>query len=244
MQIEIVSDLHLTFDEDQGTAYLASLIPKDETQVLILAGDMGEFPWWLQARQQLDMVCRLYPHVIFVAGNHDYYGTTLDDGDVRFRDLEEQIENFHVLEQEVMEIDGVKFAGCSLWFREDPLGHLYEPWMSDFSSIDDFKPEVFYRNGESKRFLRQIPSDTDVVITHHLPTYMSVQEEYVDDFCNRFFLCEIDAIILDRAPKVWIHGHTHFSLDYYLGNTRIVCNPRGYPGENRDGPYAPLIVEI
>jgi hypothetical protein len=35
-------------------------------------------------------------------------------------------------------------------------------------------------------------------------------------------------LILKYKPALWIHGHTHSSVDTYVGGTRIVCNPRGY----------------
>jgi hypothetical protein len=46
---------------------------------------------------------------------------------------------------------------------------------------------------------------------------------------------------------LWVHGHTHSSFDYKLGKTRIICNPRGYPGTFGDmgNDFNPnLIVEI
>ncbi len=244
MQIEIVSDIHLTCDKDHGVDYLTSLIPEDETRVLVLAGDVGESGWWLRAKQYLDILCSNYPHVLYVAGNHDYYGTTLPEGDKRFRELDNLIENFHFVEREIFELDGKKFAGCSLWFREDPKSFLYERWMCDFREIHDFKPAVYDRNEESVEFLKyDVPEDTDVVVTHHMPSQLSVHKKYAGDPCNRFFLCSVDDVILDLQPKLWVHGHTHFSCDYHMGATRVVCNPRGYPGEN-SGPYAPVIVEI
>jgi predicted phosphodiesterase len=245
MKIEIVSDIHLTHDEDHGVDYLTSLIPEEGTQVLVLAGDVGEFHWWQGAKQYLDIICNNYPHVLYVAGNHDYYGTTLPEGDKRFRELDNLIENFHFAEQEVFELDGKKFACCSLWFKEDPKSFLYEKWMNDFRVIQDFKPEVYERNEDSVEFLRyDIPQDTDVVVTHHMPSQLSVHRKYAGDPCNRFFLCSVDDVILDLQPKLWVHGHTHLPCNYYMGDTRVVCNPRGYPGERRDGPYKPVIVEI
>jgi len=32
------------------------------------------------------------------------------------------------------------------------------------------------------------------------------------------------------APRYWLHGHVHKSLNYVIGDTRVICNPRGYPG--------------
>ncbi len=244
MQIEIISDIHLTHDKDHGTDFLTSLIPQDGTQVLVVAGDVGEFHWWLRAKQYLDILCANYPHVLYVAGNHDYYGTSFSEGDARFREIDALNDNFHFIEREVFELDGVKFAGCSLWFTEDSKSFLYERWMNDFRMIHDFKPGVYDRNQESIDFLRyDIPQDTDVVITHHMPSYFSVNAKYTNDACNRFFLCELDEVILDLQPKYWIHGHTHVACDYHLGDTRVVCNPRGYPREN-PGPYRPVVLQV
>jgi hypothetical protein len=34
---------------------------------------------------------------------------------------------------------------------------------------------------------------------------------------------------MDRPQiKLWTHGHTHELFDYMIGDTRVVCNPRGY----------------
>jgi hypothetical protein len=34
------------------------------------------------------------------------------------------------------------------------------------------------------------------------------------------------------------------AFDYYIGKTRVICNPKGYQGENTDGFKDNLIVEI
>jgi hypothetical protein len=93
--------------------------------------------------------------------------------------------------------------------------------------------------------LRKLPP-TDVVITHHMPSALSVHEKYTDDALNLFFLCEMDDVILDLKPKLWIHGHTHVPFDYKLGDTRVLCNPKGYPRERTDlvGNYGPVTVEL
>jgi predicted phosphodiesterase len=70
-----------------------------------------------------------------------------------------------------------------------------------------------------------------VVMTHHAPSALSLRGEgrqFFDlDYCyasNLDALCEGNA-----APSTWIHGHVHHNRDYQIGNTRVVCNPRGYP---------------
>ena len=61
-----------------------------------------------------------------------------------------------------------------------------------------------------------------------------------------------DDILL--GARLWIHGHTHDSCDYRLGDSRrsvrVVCNPRGYPvlwfkDEFENARFDPaLLVEI
>ena len=240
MKIDIISDIHLTCFKDFGTSWIEDWVPGAE--VLILAGDVGEFHWWQESFDRIRALSEKYEHVLYIAGNHDYYGTTLQGGDAKFCQVEDKLPNFHFLEQKLFEIDGVKFAGCALWFKEDPSGWIYEKWMSDFAQIKHFKPAVYDRNLDSQKFLREL-QDIDVVITHHMPTQFSVHEKYAGDPCNRFFLCAVDDVILDLQPKFWIHGHTHIPFDYHLGDTRVVCNPMGYPREN-PGPYRPVTIEL
>jgi hypothetical protein len=46
-----------------------------------------------------------------------------------------------------------------------------------------------------------------------------------------------------RPPELFVHGHTHCSFDYRVGQTRVLCNPHGYGDENPD--FNPsLIVEV
>jgi len=240
VKIDIISDIHLDFYGDLGKDFVQTWTPDGE--ILVLAGDVGEYSWWKDKEHLIEVFCGKYEHVLYIAGNHDYYGTSLEKGDAYFREIESRVQNFHFLERDILELEGIKFAGCSLWFKEDPMGVFYEKMMSDFSSIQEFKRWVYYRNNLSQIFLKEL-RDIDVVITHHMPTHFSVHEKYANDPCNRFFLCEMDDVILDLKPKFWIHGHTHIPCSYQLGHTRIVCNPRGYPKEN-PGPYRPATIEL
>jgi len=66
-----------------------------------------------------------------------------------------------------------------------------------------------------------------VVITHHAPHRHSVTEEYKSDWVSAAFASELPEHFFD-VPVLWVHGHTHTSFDYRVGNCRVVCNPRGY----------------
>ena len=242
--IDVISDIHLPhIRADHGAEFVAGWVA--QSPILVLAGDVGEFHWWLRNLQHVKTLSEKYEQILFVAGNHEYYGTHFEEGDARFRAVEAQIENFRFLEKEVIEVNGIVFAGCSLWFRDNPMNQIYENWMNDFHLIKRFRHEVYKRNAESRLFLEHLRG-VDVVITHHLPSHRSIHRRFERDPLNSFFLCEMEHVIFDLHPKIWAHGHTHMPCDYILGDTRVVCNPKGYPRErytdNED--YGPLTVEI
>lgn len=71
-----------------------------------------------------------------------------------------------------------------------------------------------------------------VVVTHHAPTPLSIAECYKKDrLMNGAFHSDLSEFIMDRPQiKLWTHGHMHNVSDYVVGETRVVCNPRGYVG--------------
>ena len=100
---------------------------------------------------------------------------------------------------------------------------------------------------ESVAWLRQVlatPWDgRTVVLTHHAPSIQSVSDEFRNDFASAAFASNLENLIASHDIDLWVHGHTHRCFDYKLGNTRVICNPRGYPHEqNNFNPN--LVVEI
>jgi len=73
-----------------------------------------------------------------------------------------------------------------------------------------------------------------VVVGHHAPTTLSTHERYVgQDLMNGGYRSDLSEFIMDRPQiKLWTHGHTHDPFDYMVGETRVVCNPRGYAGHD------------
>lgn len=238
MRLDVISDIHLTMFKDQGAKWVANYQPVGET--LALAGDVAEFHWWaLGGYFVLKDLCAKYKNVLFVPGNHEYYHSSFAQANERFADLGTKIANFHYLNEEEMEIDGVKFAGATMWFRDDLDNDRHAQYLSDFRLIQNFVPHVYHINKRQVEFLNQVKAD--VIITHHMPHKDTIHPQYRGDDLNRFFLCEMD--VEKIAPKVWIHGHTHKRHRFMVDKTEIVCNPLGYPNEN-PGPYGPVTVEL
>ena len=67
-----------------------------------------------------------------------------------------------------------------------------------------------------------------LVMTHHSPSFQSVPEMYIGDKLNGCYCSFMDYYIGELNPLVWVHGHIHQSADYMIGDTRVICNPRGY----------------
>jgi len=98
-----------------------------------------------------------------------------------------------------------------------------------------FSPEdAFEEHAKMKGYIQQIvegkPNQKFVVVGHHSPSFQSVHEQYANDtIMNGGYSSNMDEFIADHPQiKLWTHGHTHHNFDYVIGETRIVCNPRGY----------------
>jgi hypothetical protein len=61
---------------------------------------------------------------------------------------------------------------------------------------------------------------------------------------NPFFVCDLERLIRERRPKLWIHGHTPSSLNYRIGATNVVCNPFGYAGMEQNSAFDDKLVVV
>ena len=86
-----------------------------------------------------------------------------------------------------------------------------------------------------------------VVVGHHCPSFKSVHPKYAHDkIMNGAFASDLDDFIAYRPQiRLWTHGHTHEPFDYMIGETRVVCNPRGYSGrEHRADSFKLQYLEV
>lgn len=240
MKLLILSDIHTEFHADGGESFTASL---PEADVCVLAGDVSNAQG---LRSTLVRFIEKYKHVVYVHGNHEFYGSDRDSVCAHTKALADAHRGFHWLDNDSVKIEGVKFLGTPLWFRWDALNPLYYANMNDFSQIEGFSHWVYKENAEALGFLQEEISRDCVVVTHYLPAHRSVAPKYRGSPLNRFFLCDVEKPLIHAGkPKLWIHGHTHTSMDYQLGSTRVVCNPFGYARYEENRQFNPnLIVEV
>lgn len=250
MKIRPLSDLHTEWY--RKPIPLLESLPHPEADLLVLAGDIGSVGHLDDLAQVFAFFKARYPEVVYVPGNHEYYGKHHGAVEVRIPDVALQA-GVHYLKPGVrVRVADREVVGCALWFRETKVAE-HESLITDFHVISDFVPWVYRENKRHIEWLEQSVKEGTIVITHHLPAHASVHPRYAGSDLNRFFVCDMEKLILERNPALWIHGHTHSAFDYTLGTTRIVANPLGYPsrdsagrlqGHDNDGFNADLVVEV
>lgn len=281
MKIKLVSDLHLEFDDIN--------IKNDEgADVLILSGDImiaqdlhdhPEMDYGMYSnvnladlgrRQQTALRFRnflkrcsfQFPHVIYIAGNHEYYHGKWEKTPKILSEECSKFPNIYFLENGWKKIDNVTFIGTTLWTdmnKGDPLTvHSAKDLMNDYRIIrkelegySTLKPDdTVNRHRYSVSYIKNIvesnPLGTYVVAGHHSPSFLSCHPRYANDkLMNGCYHSDLIDFILDHPQiKLWTHGHTHHTFDYMIGTTRIVCNPRGYSGFEETGWNPNSILEI
>lgn len=74
----------------------------------------------------------------------------------------------------------------------------------------------------------------DVVVTHHAPSEQSIDKKlYDENSLNYAYFSNLEELILDLQPSVWVHGHMHHRNNYKIGETCVISNPRGYVNYER-----------
>jgi len=267
MKIKVVSDLHLEFSDIN--------ITNNGCDVLILSGDImvaskvlkPESEYGIRFRDFLKRCSFQFPHVVYVMGNHEFYssGRWYDSIDT-MREACGVHENIYMLERDTKIIDDVLFVGGTLWTdmnKYDPLTmHAVRDMMMDYRAIVNdkkgyipLKPaDTVERHRMTRDYIMHILDENKdkkcVVVGHHTPSFQSCAPEYAHDtLMNGAYHSSLEEYILDRPQiKLWTHGHTHNCFDYMIGETRIVCNPRGYEqtyGYSESTGWNPdMIVEV
>lgn len=253
MKIQLLSDLHLSVQP--------MAIPRTDADVVVVAGDVSRPQGAVEWAGQFDRP------VLFVAGNHEFYGSDLETTMAQLR-ARSNGTRVQVLECEERRIDGVRFLGCTLWsdYRlfSDPaqreLGLQQATTMvRDFSRIGvaPGRPELFTPAVSEALFERSVAwleakfgeahAGPTVVVTHFAPARGSIHPRFEGSPLNACFVSDLEASILRWQPQLWLHGHVHDSFDYVLGRTRVIANPRGYApgGKVENAQFDPsLVIEV
>ena len=282
MKVALCSDLHLEFAP-------LEIANTEGADVLVLAGDIlvaqdlddfaeGEVnPAWgdfVPARAQkaqmfrefLKTCSKQFKHVLYIAGNHEFYNGKWDKTLLILRQECAKFHNVYFMENDTVVIEDVTFVGGTLWTdmnRGDPLTkQVVGSSLNDYRIIrvesrdyGRLRPDdVINRHLNTLECIRNTvdadPTKRYFVIGHMAPSKQSTHPRYADEVhMNGGYSSELSEFILDRPQiLVWVHGHTHHDFDYEIGSTRIVAHPRGYVGYERgpqaEDPYYPKVIDV
>lgn len=228
MRIRVYSDLHFEVHADHGKSFVDSLDP-DGCDVVVLAGDIAAHACLYQA---LDMFCQKFKRVIHVPGNHEYYGVNRGRVFNTLRRVKDKhFDRLTLLDRGIWSWMGKRIVGTTMWFPKTAEAAAVLSTWSDSSAIQGFQKWVGEQNRLSVGFLRKEIRKGDVVVTHYAPSWQSVHPRFAGEASNLLYVCDMEDLILERKPALWIHGHVHSEFDYVLGDTRVICHPFGYPNE-------------
>lgn len=248
MRIRILSDLHIEFEPLR--------IEPVDADVVVVAGDVHP------GQKSVDWIRQAFPEmpVVFVLGNHEYYRFATPKLLTELRAACNGT-GIRLLENERVDIGGVRFLGATLWTDFALFGDSQAAGRHAASALNDYKlirVDPDYRrlrgldtarmHATSRRWIIQqlsepFPGPT-VVVTHHAPSSKSLPDSRQRELLSAAYASNMDELVDGGGASLWVHGHIHHPVDYKIGRTRIVSNPRGYPDERPCGFDPGKVVDL
>jgi len=264
MKIDILSDIHCDHwvKQNQNINKFKRFIElqiKPKSDYIIIAGDLAHS--MDNGIKFIKALKEYYKRIIMVFGNHDYYMTEKEFK--KYPSYKEKIADYKskldidILDGDLIEIEGIKIFGCGMWYdfsylntywantfpNEHFKGKLWSDTMNDSNWIKELKGNTHTEsyNNVMNLFYNEISkfdkySNADIIVTHvspvNIPSLMI--ERYRNDPVSSFFCYNGIDQVKNCIAKYWIFGHTHVELEYELFNTKMICNPLGYPHEKHN----------
>lgn len=240
----VLSDLHL---ELSNWDFPDRFPPHD---VAIFAGDVD-----VPLRNSVRKLARTMQYgalagsqVVLVPGNHEFYRVDMP-GELAAARAEAREMGVYLLDGDELVLGDLRILGATLWtdyaLYDDAKSAMKAAArsMNDHRLIgygeDVFRPtDALAIHTRQRAWLEERlsrPHPRTVVVTHHGPTFSSVHPKYAGDALNPAFSSDLEDLILRYRPLLWIHGHTHSTMDYVIGSTRVLCNPKGYGPRDAGG---------
>lgn len=259
MKVDIISDTHFDFhiktdDFQSKKDFTDKLFSTTDSEILIVAGDIGHSN--SQNIEILKMIKELYgyKYIVCVLGNHDYY---LINNLKRFdfnsfnradnmRELINAEDGMYCLEGDVVELQGVRFGGCTSWYDGSYFHKMSSSYgqnvltfwkqaMNDSRMI--FGIEDFYDMFKiQKKKLDAIYQKCDIMITHVNPSIdnKDTPPSKRDDKITAFYSFCGDEWLDNTTAKYWIYGHNHVNYEYKRDGVSVICNALGYIEQLKD----------
>ncbi len=232
--IVVISDLHAEAQLKRAKRAIDGL---PDAKILILAGDIGNYHDG-SLRSILCHGSSQYANVIYVPGNHDYYGLSgsLDHSDDLLTALATDC-GCTMLQEQVVELEGYTIAGTTLWTDVNKAPGSEIQYMCDYSAIKGLTPFVISAvHRRQANWLRELVADPetcpDVIVTHHVPCFDTrlLNRNYTEESKHLFhvpgFAEEIEKLAA-KCIKLWAWGHSHVRGAIQLDSILLFANCLG-----------------
>ncbi len=252
ISVQILSDIHLEFMSRDSFTTFCNIYFQPKSNICVLAGDIGN-PFNSMYDEFLHLINYQFKKTFIIAGNHEYYGSTISDTNLQINKLVEKYPNISFLNNSFEDYEGIRWIGTTLWTHIKPNPSVY---INDMNQIKNFDIEQYnYLHMISSKVLKSafedciINAKRAVVITHHMPMERLVDEKFKTNRMkpyNQWFVADMDDFINENKSCInaWIYGHTHTpSMSKHFG-IPFCCNPLGYQGENNSERDINVVVEI
>jgi Icc-related predicted phosphoesterase len=262
MRFQLLSDLHLEFAPLELPGGDTLLLSGDITVADFLRSERSDKSGNMMLKRCTKFFfteCAKYKKVYYIMGNHEHYQGVWDNtSDILKKFLIGSNVTFLEKESLLLE-DDIYLWGGTLWTdmnKNHPMNvYAAKRGMNDYrmisrsggvnkvtgntnfytmSPLETMNDHAIALDSLTK-FLNDNKDKKVVIMTHMAPSSKSCHPRYgIDNPLNWAYYSELSEFILNNEQiKVWVHGHTHYSHDYMIGNTRVICNPRGYAHPQR-----------
>ncbi len=231
MKFQIMSDIHIDYNKN-----FPKFFKDDDTQNLILAGDIGD-PHDPIFEEYIKVATNLYKNVYFIAGNHEYYGYSLQTIDNKLKEYENLYSNFKYLQKNYVDIENtnIRLLGCTLW--SDVSDTLYKD-LNDFKLIKYYDgriltPELSRKEHQThkiwleKELINAKNLNKNVIVITHHGCDNKLNGIYENGHRKTAFATNLQYLITEPI-KAWICGHTHQNMILNVNNIPIIVNCYGY----------------
>lgn len=269
---DYISDIHLetyiSLDKDKEAFFksldiISNILYKPFHKcgkVLILAGDISssinQIKWFVE------YVSSYYEKIFYVHGNHEMYVLHGDNSLTKIEILKRELNNIDnciFLDGQVIEFEGIKFGGCSMFYdfsyginhfglNETQMKFLWKKNIRDSFMINDGITKDYYVKQETGQFINILfdpisffnkekeklekLKECDVIISHVMPFVHKFYPKKYHNAETGFFMFDGEEFISKSKVKYWFAGHTHTLTDAKKFGVRLLINPYGYPNEN------------
>lgn len=239
------SDIYLELYPNTGL-----LLPDDilnnnlNLDILCILGDFCEGRNIENLLEFFKTISIKYEYIFYILGNHEFhnseYFTVKKHIFNFFKDNE--LKNIFVLDNDHVKLDDCVFIGTTLWSDlanySDIDTDILECYVDDYRSIkyqyNLITPKDTHRfHVESIEYIKAVcekySGSKIILLSHYSPSFKSQVDVRPNSLRSSVYCSDLEQLVRDLKIEVWLHGHTHHEVEYFINECFVSSNPKGYP---------------